>query len=166
MNAKLMGTIALAASFCVGGCGSDDAGNDGMPGYGGTSGTSGTSATGAAVNVTLGEYEVTVAPASATAGEITFSIENTGDDAHEFVVVMTDLAAADLPTHSDGSFDEQGEGVEVVDEVDLIAPGDSEELSVDLDPGSYLLVCNFVVPEDDGLESHFHEGMVAPFTVE
>ena len=158
MNAKLMCTIALAASLGVIGCSDDD--DNGMQGNGGTS------ATGARVNVALTEYEVTVAPTSAPAREITFSIENTGDEAHELVIVMTDLAVADLPANADGSFDEEGDGIEVVDELELIAPGATEELSVDLDAGSYVLVCNFVVPEGDELESHFHEGMVAPFTVE
>ena len=98
---------------------------------------------------------------------ITFSVENTGSEAHEIEIIETDLAPADLPTNADGSFDDDGAGVDDLDDdIDLIAPGDTEELTVSLAPGSYVLLCNFVVPEGDALESHFHEGMYAAFTVE
>jgi hypothetical protein len=47
------------------------------------------------------------------------------EDTHEFVVFKTDLAADALPTASDGSVDEEGEGVELVDEIEDIAVGDT-----------------------------------------
>jgi hypothetical protein len=47
-----------------------------------------------------------------------------------------------------------------------VASGDTEDLTLDLEPGSYLLLCNIVEEEDGESESHFAEGMHATFTVE
>jgi len=47
--------------------------------------------------VALREWAVVPAPASATAGKITFVVKNTGKTKHEFVVIKTDLAPAKLP---------------------------------------------------------------------
>lgn len=112
--------------------------------------------------VELSEYAVSVTPASVDSGETTFSVENTGGATHEFVVVSTDLADPDLPTSDDGSVDEEGSGIEAVDEIEDITAGSSEELTVDLDPGSYVLFCNVV----DGSLVHYQEGMHTSFTVE
>lgn len=119
------------------------------------------------VNVTVEEYQVTPESDSAPAGDITFNVTNNGpDDVHEFVVVKTDLAPDALPTKADGSFDEDGDGVEVMGEVEEIAVGSSEPLALSLEPGAYVLLCNRVVTENGETESHYHEGMHAAFTVE
>ena len=119
------------------------------------------------VNVTVEEYKVTPETDSAPAGDISFNVTNNGpDDVHEFVVVKTDLAPAALPTKDDGSFDEDGEGVELMGEVEEIAVGSSEPLDLSLEAGSYVLLCNRVVTENGETESHYHEGMHAAFTVE
>ncbi|MEX2159051.1 MAG: hypothetical protein WEB04_06565, partial [Dehalococcoidia bacterium] len=115
------------------------------------------------VEVSLLEYTVTPDADSATVGDITFNVSNLGGVVHEFVVVQTDLAAEDLPTAADGSFDEAGAGVEVVDEIEDIAVGDEPTLTVSLDAGNYLLLCNIV--EETTAISHFAEGMHTPFTV-
>jgi hypothetical protein len=152
-------TRALAVAAALGSlvaCGESD--DDDMDdGTGTPSGTT--------VSATLSEYEVTLSPSSAHNGPVTFSIYNQGSETHEFVVVATALAPGDLPTNADGSFDEEGEGVEVIDEVETIAPGATEELSVTLETGPHVLLCNRVEAEGDELESHFHEGMAAEFSV-
>lgn len=119
------------------------------------------------VSVELMEWAVTPDPASAAAGEVTFSIENTGEEVHEFVVIATDLDVLELPTEEDGSVSESGQEMEVVDEVEDLAAGGSEELTVDLDAGNYALICNIVEEEEGGeVESHYQNGMQTSFTVE
>lgn len=113
-------------------------------------------------SVELTEFSVNVDPVSVDSGETTFSVENVGGVTHEFVVVKTDLDDADLPTTEDGSVDEEGEGLEAVDEIEDIEAGSSEELTVDLDPGNYVLFCNVV----DGTQVHYQEGMHTSFTVD
>jgi uncharacterized cupredoxin-like copper-binding protein len=112
--------------------------------------------------VELTEFSVSVDPGSADSGETTFSVENVGAVTHEFVVVKTDLDDADLPTAEDGSVDEEGEGIEPVDEIEDIQADSSAELTVDLDAGNYVLFCNVV----DGDTVHYQKGMHTPFTVE
>lgn len=144
-------------------CSSDDDGGN----TGGTDGTGGTGAAGTTVDVTVQEFAVLPAQDSAPAGDVTFSVTNTGpEDTHEFVVFKTDLAPDALPTASDGSVDEEGEGVELVDEIEDIAVGDNPTLTVSLDAGSYVLICNIVEDEGDETIVHYQQGMRTAFTVE
>jgi hypothetical protein len=151
MTAKQIWAIALAASFGALGC-DDDEDVDGL--------------VTPVVDVTLQEFTVTVDPPSAAPGQIQFSVYNGGSETHEFVVVKTDLAVADLPTQADGSFDEEGDGVEVMDEIEDIPSGGTRELMVSLEAGAYVLLCNIVEAEGEESESHFHEGMHTPFMVQ
>jgi uncharacterized cupredoxin-like copper-binding protein len=119
---------------------------------------------GGEVDITLQEFAVGAAPATAATGSVTFNIVNNGpDDAHEFVVIRTDLDPNALPTDENGAVDEAGEGMEVVDEVEEIDPGASETLTVDLEAGNYALICNIYDAEED--EAHYSEGMRTAFTV-
>jgi iron uptake system component EfeO len=119
---------------------------------------------GTTIDVTLQEWAVVVADTSAPAGDVTFEITNNGpEDVHEFVIFRTDLDVAELPTDESGVVDEEGEGIEVVDEVEDVAVGATEELTVTLEAGNYALVCN-IYDEDEG-EAHYAMGMRTPFTV-
>ena len=149
-------TIWMAAvavlSLVAAGCSDDD---------GGKSGSDGT------VEVTLQEFAVLPSPDSAPAGEVTFDVTNIGpEDVHEFVVFATDLAPDKLPTAPDGSVDETGEGVELIDEIEDIAVDATPTLTVTLDAGSYVLICNIV--EDEGADTivHYQQGMRVGFTAE
>jgi uncharacterized cupredoxin-like copper-binding protein len=116
------------------------------------------------VDVTLQEWAVVPAVDTTTAGDVTFSVTNDGpEDTHEFVVIKTDLAPESLPTAADGSVDESGDGVEVVDEIEDVAVGSTEELSVTLEPGSYVLICNIFDAAEN--EAHYQKGMRIGFTV-
>jgi uncharacterized cupredoxin-like copper-binding protein len=149
--------IAAALSLAGAACDSDE--------DGGTTG--GTAGGGAAVDVTVQEFSVLPEQESAPAGDVTFTVTNTGpEDTHEFVVFETDLAADALPTAPDGSVDEEGVGVELVDEIEDIAVGDSPTLTVSLDAGSYVLICNIVEDEGDETIVHYQQGMRTEFTVE
>jgi hypothetical protein len=142
-------------------CGDDDD-NGGDGGNGATT----NAAEGGAIDVQLTEFDVTADPASASAGDLEFAVENVGAETHEFVIVKTDLAAAELPVLEDGSFDEEGEGVEVVDEIEDIASAATANLTVSMEAGSYVLLCNLVEEEDGEAESHYAEGMHTGFSVE
>lgn len=122
---------------------------------------------GETVDVVLSEFSVTPEKDSVDAGEVTFALDNQGGETHEFLVVEAE-SADDLPVDADGAFDEEAFGEEnVVDEVEDLESGATEDLTVDLDAGDYVLLCNLVEEEDTGeVESHFVEGMHATFTVE
>jgi uncharacterized cupredoxin-like copper-binding protein len=115
------------------------------------------------VNITLQEFSVIADTATAPAGDVTFHVTNDGpEDIHEFVIFKTDLAPESLPTAEDGSVDEAGEGVELIDEIEDIPVGESQDVTVTLQAGSHVLICNIV--ESD--EVHYAMGMRTGFTVE
>jgi hypothetical protein len=113
--------------------------------------------------VTLSDYELQ-APASVEAGRLTFAARNNGTFVHEIALVKTDLAPDQLPRDDEGLFDERGEGVQFVDEVEDIDPDTTAKLGVDLDRGSYVLVCNKPAESGDP-QSHFQHGMYSKLTV-
>lgn len=130
-----------------------------------------------AVDVRLLEFKILPEPASASAGSVTFNARNIGAEAHELVVLKTDLDGADLPTNDDGSVDEAGAGIEIIGEIQEIAAGAEKSASFDLEPGNYVLLCNIVdempaageTPMATGEATghvHYAEGMYAAFTVE
>jgi len=151
-------TVSVAIVLLPGCSSNDEGGGD----------TTGAAAGATTVTVGLQEFAVSADPASVPAGSITFDVSNTGpDDVHEFVVIKTDLGATGLPTGDDGAVLEDGEGMEVVDEIEDIAVDDTQSLTVDLDAGAYVLICNILQEEPDGtLEAHYTEGMRTDFTVE
>jgi uncharacterized cupredoxin-like copper-binding protein len=160
-----VGAVALTMGL-VSACSSDSsstaAGSDTSSAA--TTGSTGTTGGGGTVPVTLQEFAIS-APPSATAGSVTFDVTNTGpNDTHEFVVFKTDLAPTDLPVDEKGAVEEEGEGVEHIDEIEDIAVGDTQSLTVDLDAGNYVLICNIYDTKEN--EAHYSEGMRIGFTVE
>jgi len=149
---RALGALGIAAAL-VAGC----ATQNGSPADGGAATDGATT-----VDVAVQEFSVTPSTDSAPAGEVTFSITNDGpDDIHEFVVIRTDLDPAELPTDENGAVDEDGEGIEVVDEIEEIPVGETEELTVTLEPGAYALICNRF--DEDENEAHYEMGMHAAF---
>jgi uncharacterized cupredoxin-like copper-binding protein len=119
---------------------------------------------GTPVGVTLKEWSVGSDATSGPAGDFTFTATNEGpEDAHELVVIKTDLALTELPTDDTGAVDEAGEGIEVIDEIEEIEVGSSADLTVTLEPGAYVLICN--IYDEAEQEAHYEMGMRAPFTV-
>ncbi len=118
------------------------------------------------VNVTLQEWAVLPDTLSVPAGSVTFNATNIGPmDPHELVIVRTDIPAAELPTREDGAFDEEAEGVEVIGEIEEFDVGLTESATFDLEPGSYVLLCNLVEEEDGEMEAHYQMGMWIDFEV-
>ena len=128
------------------------------------------------VNVVLSEWIVEPERHSVDAGAITFIADNQGGEIHELVVVEA-TSAEELPVDDNGVFDEEAFGEEnVLGEVEDVVPGDQKELTLDLEPGSYVLLCNIVEEPgemeemEDEMEPgephrHFAEGMHTSFTV-
>jgi hypothetical protein len=117
------------------------------------------------VEVRVQEFAVIPAQESAPAGSITFQVQNTGpDEVHEFVVIRTDLASDALPTDENGAVEEGAEGVEVIGEIEDIPVGETQSVPVDLEAGSYVLICNIWDEEEE--EAHYTMGMRTAFTVE
>lgn len=155
MKGMLWAAVSIAACAAVvtlSSCDSNDDGDDG--GNGGTE-----------VNVSLAEYSVTPSDATVDDGSVTFVVTNNGQEGHEFIVVKTDLAPNALPTEGDGSYEEDGAGTDVIDEIAFVAPGATQRLTVDLEDGNYVLLCNFVMTEDGVPEAHYAMGMRTAFSV-
>jgi uncharacterized cupredoxin-like copper-binding protein len=123
-----------------------------------------TAAAPSTVAVTLREWSVTPAPASVAAGPVTFEVTNDGpEDIHEFVVIKTDLDPGALPVDATGTVTEEGEGMTVVNEIEDIPIGDTQELDVTLAAGKYVLLCN--IYSEDEQEAHYKMGMRIAFEV-
>jgi uncharacterized cupredoxin-like copper-binding protein len=118
---------------------------------------------GNSVEATLSNFEIALDSDTADSGDVTFKVKNDGPSVHEFVVFKTDLAPDKLPTTQERGVtivDENGQGLESVDEVEDVANGASADLEVNLQPGHYVLVCNR--SEDGG---HYRQGMRTELTV-
>lgn len=155
----LLLSVLLIATLLFAACGGDDDDDD----DGGSTPTPTATATSAGggserVAVTLSEFEIESAAADVSAGEITFTVDNAGSLEHEVVVVRTDLAFDGQPVESalvpldDAGFDGVVEG-----DTDPFSPGDERELTVTLEAGRYVLLCN--------VAGHYELGMRIAFTV-
>ena len=113
--------------------------------------------TGGAVDVTLREYTVSLSRATAAAGSVAFAASNEGTIEHELVVVRTSLDVASLPVKADGGVDEEGAGIEIVDEIPEFVSGTTESKTLTLSAGTYVLFCN--------IGDHYKRGMRTAFTV-
>lgn len=111
-----------------------------------------------AINAEVKSYAIDLARTSASAGQVSFHVTNVTTDniTHEFVVVNTDLDSGALPVDADGNVDE--EQITVVDEVEDLEPGNSADLTVNLEAGHYVIMCN--------VEGHYKQGMHTNFTVQ
>jgi len=127
---------------------------------------SGSDATMATVKAELREFAIDLDKPSAPAGKVTFRVHNGGDAVHEFVVLKTDLAPDKLPREADGDADEEAPGIVNMGEIEDIAPGKSAELTLDLDRGKYVIICNLVTLEDGMEKHHYPLGMYTGFRVE
>lgn len=94
----------------------------------------------------LSEYAIDVPSVSLEGGSVPLQIVNAGDFSHTMVIT--------------------GEDGRAIAATETIAAGDSAELVVDLQPGTYQVSCRIVVQLPDGtIVDHYQAGMVARFTV-
>jgi uncharacterized cupredoxin-like copper-binding protein len=116
------------------------------------------------VNVRLSEWTITAAAGTVPAGEVYFLVENQGPaDPHEFVVIKTALAEGELPT-VEGRVPE--DAVDLLDEIEPFPVGSSGSLTLELEPGNYVLICNIAEEEGGTIESHYELGMHTSLTVQ
>jgi hypothetical protein len=189
-----MAGLGVALALLLAGCGSDDgAGVRNVDGTASTSGSGTASGTGsgtgspsgtasgpaaackpvgdaatsdATVAVELKEWAVLPARADVPAGTVTFQARNTGEDAHELVVVRADDPAK-LPLAADGTVDEEKlpEGA-FVGEVEAFPAKQTCTGTFELAAGGYALFCNILETEADGKkENHYTNGMRTRFEV-
>jgi len=115
---------------------------------------------GTVVPVTLQEVAVVPETTTIPEGSVTLEATNAGPALeHELVVVQTDLPADGLPTNEDGSFNEEGEGVTILGEIEPFPVGTTESLTLDLPAGHYVFLCNVVDTTADPPFSHYAAGM-------
>lgn len=123
--------------------------------------------------VRLVDFVVEPAPGSVPAGRVTFEVTNEGyatDEEgepvtsisagrHELSVLRTDLPAAHLPQNTTEFVVEvDAPEIEVLGSTPPLEAGAQESLTIDLEPGPYVLICN--------LTSHYARGMWAEITVQ
>ena len=112
------------------------------------------------VDVSLTTYVITLSTDSVKAGEVTFHVTNNAADlVHEFVIFKTDLPEDQLPLTAENIVDEAGAGITFINEVEDVEMGTSKDLTVTLEPGRYVLLCN----TSENL--HYQHGMHIVFTV-
>lgn len=115
------------------------------------------------LNVELYDYAMKTKanPITLPSGTITFTGINRAKETHEIVLFKTDLAPEALPRKDDGSVDERGAGVELIDEAEGIKAGTTKSFQATVTPGKYVLACNLI--END--KKHYMLGMFLPITV-
>lgn len=136
---------------------------------------------GEVVNIKLGEngskYFVKTDRSKVKAGKVTFEITNVGDMYHEFVLYLNtdNIAPTKIPINADQEADLNE--ANIIEEAPYakppIVPADKKpgaadhrirnggwgtELTVDLKPGNYILLCN--------IEGHYATGQATAITVE
>lgn len=117
----------------------------------------------ATVHVTLREWSVVPDRTSVAAGEVYFLATNAGGLGHELVVIKTDEAPEALP-EKDGKVPEND--VDLIGEIEPFSPGSSASTVLELESGSYVLICNVVETVNGEKLSHYLNGMRTAFTVQ
>jgi uncharacterized cupredoxin-like copper-binding protein len=110
---------------------------------------------GSQVVAELADNKITVNVPSVKAGSIKIGVRNLGTMQHSFEVLKTDLPADNLPV--DGASAKAKEDGKV-GEIPSIAAGKSAAVTLDLQPGKYVFICN--------IAGHYQLGMRIGFTVE
>ncbi len=109
------------------------------------------------VDVPHWEWEMNVSTNTAPAGTVTFNAINQGAIVHNLRLAKTGLAPDALPIDEVAFMVDEAQ-LEILAASRDLEVGESEELTVELEPGSYVLFCNF--------PAHYQTGLYAGFTVE
>jgi len=173
----LVVAVALGAAL-VGGCSSSSKSSSGSSSASSSSAAGGVTVPGGSggttVNVTVGDTKgtdgpmtLTASPATAPAGNVTFTVKNNGTIDHEVIVLKTDTPYDQLPVVDAGDppapvttgADKVSEDTKVGETGDPnLKPGESRSFTINnMTAGKYALVCN--------IAKHYQMGMRAPFTV-
>lgn len=110
------------------------------------------------IDGTVKEWEIAISASKHVAGSITFNLANEGSIPHEFLVVRSDKPAADLlelVSAETNRLDE--ELLDVIGEQPEWEPGAPGSVTLDLSPGTYVVMCN--------IAGHFKNGMYADLEI-
>ena len=109
---------------------------------------------GTTVPVSLTEYKINPAVATAPAGRVTFEVTNAGTIKHQFTVIRTTKSAATVLSKQNPNDDIAGARGEIAS----IQPGATKSVVIKkLAPGHYAFVC--------ALPGHYQGGMFTDFVV-
>jgi hypothetical protein len=106
------------------------------------------------------EFTITPKTTRARPGTVIFKVHNAGEVTHEFLVIRSDLPIAELP-RKPGNAGVDETQVEVVGRIDAIPAGEDGEVSVPVETGNYVMICNLF----GGGKSHYLTGMYTLFEV-
>lgn len=145
---------AIAAPVGLVGCGADPDDTMASGGGGGASAVRQSNKIAGSVS----EWSVRIDATSAEAGEVIFAIANFGTIDHEFLVTKTSYEPGKIPIGENNRFDEEDKGIEVIDEIKEWPVDEAKVLKVELEAGTYELLCN--------IEGHYANGMHTTLVVE
>lgn len=111
------------------------------------------------VTIELREYAIDPQRTAARPGSVTYHVRNRGELTHEFLVVRTDLPHAELPRLEGNGADESR--LDIVGHIDSIEPGSEAEITLDMQEGKYVIICNLVTDST----SHYLSGMYDRFVI-
>jgi uncharacterized cupredoxin-like copper-binding protein len=114
------------------------------------------------LSVTLTEWSVTPDETAVASGPVYFLANNIGVEAHELVVVRSDLAPGALPVDSGRVPEDE---IDMVGEISPFTGGSEASIVFYLSPGKYVLLCNIAKKEAGELNSHYEKGMYTSLTV-
>ena len=146
--------VAAIVTVVMAACSSSSSSSASSGSSSSSSGESPDSSSGTTVATTVKDFAIAMDQATVPSGEVTFDIANEGPSAHEFVVVQSDLAPDALPVADN---EVQEDTLDIIGEQEDIAPSTTPSLTLQLDPGSYVVFCN--------ITSHYEQGMHAALTV-
>ncbi len=110
----------------------------------------------------LDEFVIRPDTTRAGPGTVVFTVTNSGEFTHEFLVINTDLPNAELPRRAVQEEGVDETKIDIVGRLEPIAAGEEGELTVDMGIGAYVIICNLA---SNGA-SHYLNGMYNSFTVE
>lgn len=106
------------------------------------------------IGARLTEDSITLEATRVEPGAIRFRIDNVGTEVHEFEIFSGATPSMVLPVSSNVA---DTTSLSLVDEIENLFPGQGT-LTVDLAPGTYLIICN--------LPGHYELGMSTTITVD
>ena len=115
-------------------------------------------ATGSRIDVTMHDFGIKVSRQSVPAGTVVLHVTNDGPSTHEINVDLTRYRAAKIPLQRDGlTAAEDALGLHRIDSIEQVNLHRTQDLTLHLKPGRYVLWCN--------LEGHYLGGMHETFDV-
>ena len=135
MTRKLLVLFAILIPLVLVACGDDDSSDDSASSETTTTEETTTEASagggaGGTVEISASEFKFDPSDPTTGAGSVTFNLTNDGEAPHNLEV--------------------EGNGIEEVS--DTVEPGQSTELSVDLEAGTYVIYCAIDGHRDQGME--------------